>query len=558
MADQRIIQEPKRFQIRIESILGGHSPTTHFSRPDQFRGSSGINPALGVSDSQSSTSVFASGLIRPAFSKLRSSSTLTSKAIYMLPNPKDGNIYVLDSAASVYTFDFTGTTLTALSDAGTMTSAGRGAAYYDNYMYFANNTAITRYGPLNGSPGFVGDYWTGTLAKPALNNVSYGNVNDGDTATALPNHHMHRHSDGRLYICDVSTDNLGMLHYIATTKTTVEGDTDAGSQYQALTFGYGLYPICLETYGQYLAIALIEMNSGAFSRNKAKIAFWDTTSQNFNNITWVEFPDEKITALKNINGVLYVFSCAIGAASGSAGGGYRITRFVGGFSFEEVFFSEDGYSPPQGAVDGGSAQLVYGSYSLVPESGPRVMSLGLQKKSVSSNGLFSILRGTYVGKAIVTALTKGVDIAGAYGLGNMSPFFAWSNGSAGGTNNGIDTYSAGGSNTSIPIWWSQIYKIGSNFRITKITIPLPTGVDSNATVTPTIYVDDDATSAKILTAINATNYAAGKKLIVIKPENLTGKYNFWLEFRWTTSQTGFCPIGLPISIEYELVDTQEN
>ena len=215
------------FTIRIESILGGHAPTTHFAAPDQFRASLGIDPAQPIDDADSTTSTVGSGLIRPAASQKFSGTTITSAPLWIIANPKNALTYVYDAAGSAYSIDATITTVSALNDAGTLSSAlGGGCEYYDNYIYFATNTDITRYGPLNGSAGFVINYWTSTLAKTALVNTTYPST--FKNSLRLPNHVLHRHSDGRLYIADV-VGNQGTIHYIATTKTAVEGDTDNNS-----------------------------------------------------------------------------------------------------------------------------------------------------------------------------------------------------------------------------------------------------------------------------------------------------------------------------------------
>jgi len=52
--------------IRIESILGGHSPTTHFGGAGQFRASLGIDPAQPIDDADGVFSTIGSGLLRPA------------------------------------------------------------------------------------------------------------------------------------------------------------------------------------------------------------------------------------------------------------------------------------------------------------------------------------------------------------------------------------------------------------------------------------------------------------------------------------------------------------
>jgi hypothetical protein len=369
--------------IVIGSVLGGHSPTTHFASGNQFRASMGIDPAQPMDDLDTANSTIASGLIRPSASEKFSSTTITAAPLWITTNPKDFNVYVTDAKGSMYSVNATFSTVTALSDGGSLTnSLGNGQEYYDNYIYQAKNTTVARYGPLNGTPAFNGDYWVTTLAKTALVNTTYPSSNKNKIQ--LPNHFLKRHSDGILYFADV-VDNQGTIHTIQTSKTTVEGDTNNGSTYTKIQLGYGLWPTTMESYGSDLAIAVFEGVSIGLRQKNAKIAFWDTTSVRINKITWAEFPDAIITAMKNVNGVLYVVSGNYQTQ------GFRITRFVGGYSFEEVFYSETGEPCLPGAIDSVLNRCVFGNHTTVPESDGVVYGIGLQKAALGQ-GLFNILR----------------------------------------------------------------------------------------------------------------------------------------------------------------------
>lgn len=526
--------------IRIESIIGGHSPTTHFGRNNQFRASLGIDPGQPSDDQDSIYSTIASGLLRPAASQKFSGSTITSAPLWMIPNPKDANVYVYDANGSAYTADATFTTVTGLSDTGLLTnSLGNGAEYYDNYIYFAKNTTIARYGPLNGSPSFNGDYWVTTLSKTALVNTTYPTT--FKNSLQIPNHVMKRHSDGKLYFADV-VGNQGNIHYISTTKSSVEGDTDSTSTYAALTFGYGLWPTALESLDADLVIALYEGNASALRQPRAKIGFWDTTSTNVNKITWYEFPDQIITAMKNVNGVLYVISGNFNSR------GFRVSKFIGGYSFQEIFYSETGEPCLPGAIDGILNRALIGSHTNVPESDGCVYSSGLEKASMGS-GFFNVMRST--GGTSSTNVTA-VLVADNDELGFVVPVIGWTQSGDGstGVSHGLDkqgtTY-----NNAPSVWWSQLFRIGQPFKITKIRIPLTQAVAANMTVIPKIYTDDGVGSSYTLTTINNTNYPNSERNIVYRLENMTGKHNFWLEFRWSGS--ALLTINLPIVIEYELV-----
>lgn len=521
----------KKFQIRIESILGGHSPSAYYSSQDQFQASIGIDPSWPATDGTDGRS---SGLIRPMPSNdITSGSLPTSPIKWIRPSAKDQYVlYMYAQSGSAYTF--TTGAIAALSDGGSLSaSTGNGLEYYDNYMYFAKNTTIARYGPLDGTPAFNGDYWVTTLGKAALTNTTYVGVYPS-------NHIMKRHSDGKLYIADVQ-NNQGVLHVISTTKTTVEGDTDNGSTFQKLTFGYGLYPVAIESYGSSIVIALVETNAGANS-SAAKLAFWDTTSQNFNSIIWSEFPDGIITGLKNVNGTLYIISNKQQSTNG-----FRVSRYIGGSSVEEVAYITGSYAPSQGAIDGSSTRLLFGVKTITPEISLSVLSYNLQNSKVG-RGLFNVLNANgVVTDGDVTAIWAGLP----------STFGAESIVAATTDSFGIETIrnNYGARNYTVwSNWWSAIYKIGQPFKITKIRIPLAqTIISTSSTITPTIYIDD-GTTTKALAAINSTNFL-NKKNIVIRPENLTGDHNFWLELRWThPGSNTINTVALPIVIEYELID----
>jgi hypothetical protein len=531
------------FTIRIESILGGHSPASHFASEDQFQKSLGIDPSLPVDDDSSGNSsgtYNASGLLRPVSCKnIGSTSTINDSPFWIIDNPKNGIYYVYDFVGSVYTINTSLNAVTGLgdlNDGGTAT--GNGAAYYDNYVYFARNTTVARYGPLNGVPVFTDDYWVGTLGKTALVNTTY--PVDFLNANYYPNHIMHRHSDGKLYIADV-VDNKGTIHFISTTKTAVEGDTDSGSTYGKVQVGYGLWPVAMESYGSNLVIAFLEGTDGQLT--KAKIAFWDTTSQNVNQITWVEFPDPLVTALKNINGVLYVVSGNLGSQ------GFRITRYVGGYTFEDVYFSEDGIPPRAGAVEGEGNRLLFGSYVEKPTFGGSVYSIGLQK-SVLSKGVFSIMR-TSDPSANITSIKSIRSNQKQTGIAYSTLVVGWTTGSE----SGIDVVDGSTYGTAESVWWSQRYRVGRPFKIKKVRVPLTNDITSGVSIIPKVYIDDDQAghSPFTLKTIDFSSYP-GAYQVVLKPENLTGFNNFWLELTW--DGTRLMTISLPIIIDCEYIQDE--
>lgn len=524
-------------KITINSILGGQCPLTHFSKADQFRASLGIDPGQPMDDADSAYSTIASGLLRPSACEKFSGTTITSAPLWLVPNPKTAYVYVYDAKSSAYTIDATMTTVTALADAGTLSGLGNGCEYYDNYIYFSTLTDITRYGPLNGTPGWQVSYWDTTLAKGALTNTTYPTTYKNNIR--LPNHILKRHSDGKLYIADVVGNN-GTIHYIATKKTTVEGDTDNSSTENKLTFGYGLWPTAIESYGENLAIAFYEGSIANLKQSRAKIAFWDTTSSSFNTITWVEFPDQIITAMKNVNGVLYVVSGNINSR------GFRVTKFIGGYSFSEVFYSETGEPCLPGAIDGILNRCLIGTHTTVPESDGCVYSIGLQKGFLGQ-GIFNIMRAS--GGDSSTSVTAVLE-ADNNEKGFSVPIIGWTQAGEGstGVSHGLDkqltTY-----NYAPSVWWSQMYRIGRPFKITRILIPTVQSVGANMTIVPKIYTDNGNGTTYTYTTINNTNYPS-KNLIELRNEvPVVANQNFWLELKWTGS--ALCTVSLPIEVEFE-------
>ncbi len=161
---------------------------SYFARGDQFKASLGIDPALPAVNNTdarvAAIGVLASGLIRPAaYAEIAASSstTMAGSPMWLIQNPKNQYTYVYDSVGSVYQIGagYIGemTQLGDLSDGGN--AKGNGGEYYDNYAYFARNTTIARYGPLDGTPTMIKDYWGGTLGLTPLSDTTYPLVEVG-------------------------------------------------------------------------------------------------------------------------------------------------------------------------------------------------------------------------------------------------------------------------------------------------------------------------------------------------------------------------------------------
>ena len=511
------------FTAKIETIFPGISPVQNFSQEGQFDSSIAIDPDMPVDDS----SIRTSGLLRPTAMAKFSASEVTGVPHWIVPNPKTSSTYVYANDGKVHVV----TSALAMDTAITApsSSSGNGAEYYDNYMYFAKNTDVARYGPLNGVSSLTQSYWVTTLSKTALVDTTYPSIR----GIEIPNHPMHRHAhDNKLYFGDV-VGNQGVLHYIKTSKTTVEGDTDATSTYNALDFPYGYYPTVIESYGTDVAVALIEGVNTTIMQKPAIVSFWDTTGSSFSKIIDVAFPDPLITAMKNVNGSLYVWS-------GNASGGVRVSRFLGGYSFEEVSYSEEGVPPFQGAVDHDMNRIVWGGYTTYPEASAGVLAYGSKNRKLNM-GLHNIFKSTSAGANGIVTAVKFLEHA------NNSirrPIIGWTDDSAKGLDKISTTYGTS-------VFRSETFRIGKPWIIHRIRIPFAQAIAANMTFVVKLYVDELSSSTTLAT-INSTNYANSERNIVLKPFAAKGNHSFLLEFRWTG--TVLLTAALPVVIEGEIND----
>lgn len=520
-------------RITIDSVLGGVAASQYFPARDEYQGATGVDPDLPIDES----TVRSSGFLRPTAMQKFSGTEVTGVPMWFVTNPKTTNTYLYANDGKVHTIDSTLAMGTALNGGSALTTAsGNGAAYYDNYAYFARNTDIARYGPLNGSASLTTGYWGTTLAKTALTNTTYPSVG----GVQLPNHVMHPHSDNKLYIADVLADsttntNRGGIHYIETSKTTVEGDTDAGATYNALDLPYGWYPTALETYQTDLVIAAIDGTSTTVKQKNAKLLFWDTTSSSWSSVITTEFPDPLITGLRNVNGTLYVFS-------GNAQSGCRVTRFAGGYNLTEVFYDEDGLPPMHGAIDHLLNRILWGDMVVDPESAAVVKALGSKKDVfMKSNALHIPYRAT--SSNTTNQRVTAMKFIQHSSFAKPIPVIGWTDNAAKGLDKSSTTYTTS-------YWQSGTFRVGKPFDVVSVTIPLSQAVAANMTVTPKLWFDD-ASSSTSLTVINNTNYPS-KRHIWQTPTGAHGANNFFLELVW--SGTALCTVALPIEI---VIDIQE-
>ncbi len=510
--------------IPIDNILNGWSTSDYISRQGKFLSSVAIDPDLPAYDDGNKPC----GYIRPTVMNKFSGTNIDAVPLWLLTNPKDNKIYaILNNGKFIsYTNDYTTETLI-----NTLTAcSGNGANYYDNAIYIATNTDIAKYSPLDNSPTMDTTYWTSTLSKTALTDINYPSIN----GVEMPNHVMHKHTDNKLYVCDV-IDNKGYLHYIKTSKTTNEGDTDNGSTFGALDFNYGEYPTCIETYETDLVVGLIEGIDTTTKQKPAKISFWDTTSDSYSSITSVELSDPLITAIKNVNGTLYVFS-------GSANKGCRVSVLVSGYKLEEIAYLPEVYPPLPGAVDHILNRISWGSATVEPMIAPAIFSFGAKEAEIPM-GLHCTDRASGNGtNPMITAILYATQTSFI-----IPPLIAgWKDD----TSFGIDKKATGGGNS---IWRSDVFTVDERFIIDRIRIPFVQGIDENMTLTVKIYKDGATNTPNAndntLKIINNTNYIENEKFIEIKP-NIRCDNNFFLQLEW--SGTALLTVALPITIKIKI------
>lgn len=536
-------------KIQITNIWAGMSPSQYFTADGQYRFSVGIDPYLPVSDSVGDR--LATGVLRPSGYAAFSGVAIDDNPLFVITNPKNTNTYVALQNGALISYN---SSLGSETDIGTITgSKCNGAVYYNNYIYLAGTTDISRYGPLDGSPSLTNGVWSGSTLGTQTNlvNTTYPSIRGGGT---LPNHIMHVHSNGVLYVADFdstssddTTRGKGLIHAIATKYGSAEGDTNNGSAYNVLDLPPGYKPTCIESYGNDLVIGAVQGADSDVGQGVAALFFWDTFTASYYNV--VPLPDVLVTGLKNVNGILYVFTGSVSSGTDVANG-YRVTAYLGGQTLKTIHYSTTGSPPLHGAIEAVGDRIYWGTFQQKSTTTPgspsyyaSVMSLGTHDPNLPG-GVHGVINATATGATddgLVTCLKRIQQESFSY------PKFVVGHRDAGGY--GLDKQST---TYGTAIWQSQLFNINTAFEIKRIRVSLGAAVAANMTITPTIYVDDfSSSSTEGLTPINNTNYSASERHIEWTPQ-ISGNSNFVLELAWSGS--ALCPVLLPIEIDVELLD----
>jgi len=511
--------------VQITSIEGGISPTLYSKTPDsQYLASVGIDADYPLSDSGVRT---AGSIVPTGYAKF-SGSNITGYPRWIINDPKDTYTYVYNSDGKFVRYDNALGTETLI---GTPTNgAGNGAAYYNNYIYLFTPTDVARYGPLDNSPSLTNTWWTG-LGLTALTNTTYPTIR----GISIPNHMAwYQASNNSLYFCDF-INGQGKIHKIKTSKTTYEGDTNASSSYAVLSLPFGYYPTCLSNYGTDVIVGAVQVTDATINQGKAAFFLWNPDSTT--NLGFYKGPiplnDPLITAILNTGGVNHLFS-------GSASGGFRITKYLGGDNVSESTFHEDGAPPFQGAVDAFGSRIAMGSFTTYPTNTASVFAYG-SKRDATTRALHNAAVSTSTGaNQMVTALKYVQQLS--YAVPKL--VIGWGDDSA----KGIDQYST--SATLVSVYRSSIFQINQKFQVREVRIPLGATLATNMQITVKIYVDDGSSSTT-MTTINSTNYS-GRKVIYKAPElsSVSGQNNVFIELTW--GGTVRCPVIFPIEMTLEI------
>lgn len=532
--------------LAIESILSGWSPTNYLSGDANYNSSLGVDPDLPVgSDTKTS------GVLVPSRYEKFSGTEFIGAPMWILTNNKTADTYVYSSDGKIHSFNSSLTMRTqdaATSPASfpiTVTGgAGNGGNYYNNYVYFMEATDVTRYGPLiNGSGAETSvaeteNVWTGATlgSQAALTNTTYPSIQ----GIPIPNHPGHHHTDNSLYFGDVVAGQ-GVVHRINTKKVTHEGDTNGTtvpSAFNALDLPFGYFPTDIESYGTDLVIAAIQTTNATINQGKAALFFWDPTNTDsfYRQLT---LPDPLVTALLNVNGILYCWS-------GNASNGVRLSKYIGGETIQEVAYQEEGVPPFAGAVDALGSRLVWGAFTSYPESSASVMAYGSKVENLPK-GLHNIIRTTSSGSTQNATSLRYVQQASS-----VAPrlVVGWNDGSA----KGLDKLST--TATFNDVWRGKVFNINERFVLKKLIIPLAGAVDANTSITVKIYLDD-ASSSVTLTTINNTNYPSKRKILYKAGELLTanGENNFFIQISW--AGTTNMPVLLPIRMKIDQAEDEQ-
>lgn len=590
----------------INQILKGICSMENYCAETEYLGGIGIDPDMPKTDSDKKSS----GFIRPTSQEVLSTLTTSQIPLWIITNPKNKDVYIHFSNGNIYKTDAS-YTAPALYDS-TATGKGNGACYYDNACYFASNNDISRiYFNANGTiHSFMNNFWStfvaqflnktawvtlthyvkneevsinnynyiclknhtsgvfdtdlnngywvkSGLAYAALSNNTYPSIN----GVEIPNHCLFSHKGSRaMYIADVipsdygNTENRGKgcIHKVKTKHgNNLEGEVVDNVNYNALDLQWGMFPIAISEYQGNIVVGAIEGKDVNTNQSKARMYVWDGLKSSYD--LDIPLPDPLITALRNVNGSLYVFT-------GHYSGGCRVLRYLGGYSFEEVYYNESEYPPLQGAVDDLLTRIIWGTTEIIKDvylSGTTVSTRELRTPCVKSHrskiqkipmGVHPIIKSNATG---VTSYVTAVKYIKQSSFEDMQPLI----GSKGTDNCYLEKPST--TYTSGNMIKTELVKIGQDFTIESIEIPLCQTWDvTHKKFNLKVVLDSEQNVVEIpLDTGDLSASYQGKNLVKFKfdsPYTVNGSSNFYFQITFTGDQ--LLTIALPITYSLTIKD----
>lgn len=556
---------------------------------DTFLASANIDPeiAIGV-DISAPNPLRGGGILTPIRPSAFDGSAMNSQVpTFIQTNPIDSKTYVYTAAGKVITYDNTLSNETTITTIGS--SSGNGMKYYANYNYFATDTDISRYGPLDNSPSMTNNYWTSTLGKTALanNTSSYPEYLFGATAVRIPNHPLHAHIDNKLYIGDY-VNGGGLIHFIQTgatlnydgqtgnftvgltitggtsgAKGVITADADAGAT-GTLTLAdvIGVFVDNETITDTSTGSATVNgtINAGAGNDNSTYGAldlpatYAPTDMASWGNdlailcsrdsslfvaqsggalFLWDTFSPsfyKQISIPDDVCTALEVFEGMIYIFTSMDGTVNNVYRYNGGDTVELI----DSNAPTgiihtptlSGATASTSSVLWYAS-------GLYLRKIGYNIPGWPANAKWN---HTYLSSAI-----SAVNINRPSLNRGLSPII--------GAEAEIDKIVTSSGNFD-STYTTQNFTIGRRWNVQSIRFGISNTIAANQTITISASIDNDSSQVTVAT-INSTDYPS-LETFWVNPTNLSGQNNFYLTFRITTSSTTAPAIILPILINVDV------
>lgn len=516
--------ELKKSVLAISSILGGHAETIYFDREGEFLDSVGIDPEASLN-----SLVKPYGAIVPMPMGEFSGDEIQNAPLWITGMNVSAGVVVYDAGGTVVTYSAGLASEDGLANTG---GAGNGMVFANGYVYLSTGTSVARLGPMDTTAPTLSEYWVSSLGMSTLTDSQYPSTRSVD----YPNHYLHFHNDGRVYVLDYDGSN-GRVHSFIT-----DADGSNGSaRFNDLTLPPGFMPFAAAQYGTDIAIVCSEEGkwaTGSIPRGtKSYMVLWDAIPGN-RPYRIVPIGDPLATAIVNKNGQLHVFC-------GNIDQDVKVLRYLGGYSFETVSMLEEASPPFAGAVDAVGNMVAWGAQQdlTAPTRAAGVMTLGYRSSKLP--GLARHQRAkiseSSTANPVVTCLKYLQPDSG-------SPVIGWR------TNNtyGLDKKSGSATQTAVfkgPVWtMGKDFAYGRNAHVRRLTIPLTRPVSSGVSIQVEVVADNEDNAYAIATITN-TLYPS-EQVIDFQSLNVPIKHNFYLRFTFLgTVQIG---VAFPVTVEMEI------